>query len=140
MRVPAAAIAATLCAGAAAADTVAPPADSFAGDYAVVGQAPDGGPPYAGRVEMRAAGAGVLKVRRLLDGSVASETARLEETTHPPGVTVLNFYAGGAEEGGALAATCLWQIDLDNYARLTCLRGDPAVNEIPGREALFPLH
>lgn len=109
-----------------------PPPEFFAGDYVLVGQAPDDGATYAGTAVVSARGAGLV-VERMIGGEVFRETGAFE-VPYPPGEgQVLRL-----RDGDAVVAGCLWQMDLDNYPRLTCLRGDPSVNERPGYEALFP--
>ncbi len=109
--------------------------DFVAGDYAVIGQEPDGGAAYAGSAHIEADEGGVvLKERR---GKHELTALGKIEVPSPPGEgKVLRFRWQDPE---SVLMTCLVSGDLDNYARLTCywLREGSEPKE-PGLEAMFP--
>src|SRR5262245_8413038 len=113
--------------------------DSFllsfvAGDYAVVGREPDGGPPYAGTAKIAQDGDHLVLERRI-GGRTVRALGRVEVPSPPGEGQVLRFRWG---DGQAMLMTCLVAGDLDNYARLTCLWGaeNQQLKE-PGLEAMF---
>jgi len=118
------------------AEEVGPPASFFVGRYEVVGRSPGTeGRPYSGWAEVRLAEQRLSIVRcvegkksdgRLVFGSATEDRVRVIRSRF-------------ALDGEALEATCQIHVDLDNYARLTCLTypvDRPSI-ATPGVEALF---
>ncbi len=109
--------------------------DFVTGDYAVIGQEPEGGAAYAGSAHIEPAEGGVtLKERR--GGRELTAIGKVEVPSPPGEGTVLRFRW---QDGGPMVMTCLVSGDLDNYARLTCywLRAGSESKQ-PGLEAMFP--
>ncbi len=105
-----------------------------AGDYAVVGRAPDGGAPYAGTATIAQDGEQLVLERRI-GGRAVRAVGRVEVPSPPGEGQVLRFRW---DDGQAVTMTCLVAGDLDNYARLTCLwAGDGQPPKEPGLEAMF---
>ncbi|HZP08330.1 hypothetical protein [Methyloceanibacter sp.] len=105
------------------------------GEYAVIGQEPDGGPVYSGSARIEVADGGVTLTERRGTHEFTAEGK--VEVPDPPGeAEVLRFRW---QDGGPMAMTCLVSGDLDNYARLTCfwLREGSDLKR-PGLEAMFP--
>lgn len=112
-----------------------PPAEFFAGSYSLFGQLPGGGETYSGSVRIEAADDGTLRIERTIDGRAAHETGRFASLEPMFDAEVLNIHDGT----GMIVGSCLWSVDLDNYARLTCLRLAPGIRaDRPGQEAMFP--
>jgi hypothetical protein len=108
--------------------------DFFAGKYLLVGKGPDTEQTYTGKVDIYRDN-GILKVKRVIGGrsvvgNVAFEPASDGDTK------VLRFrYEQAYIE---YEQTCLWQSDLDNYARISCYLYQPGVRTSnPGLEVLF---
>ncbi len=105
-----------------------------AGDYAVVGRAPDGGAAYSGTATIAEDGEQLVLERRI-GGRTVRAVGRVEVPSPPGEGQVLRFRW---DDGQAITMTCLVAGDLDNYARLTCLRGaDGQPPKEPGLEAMF---
>ncbi len=108
--------------------------DFVTGDYAIIGQAPDGGAAYAGSAHIEPEAGGVaLKERRGDREFTAKGTV---EAPSPGEGKVLRFRW---QDDGPMIMSCLVAGDLDNYARLTCywLRQGSEPKQ-PGLEAMFP--
>ena len=109
-------------------------ASFVAGHYRLIGQAPEGGATYHGRVEITRDGT-ALEVKRTIAGKTVRGTAAVENApmAETP-VLRLRFKEAGRNYEG----TCLINGDLDNHARLTChlYRKDGNTRQ-PGLEALF---
>jgi hypothetical protein len=106
-----------------------------AGDYAVVGRAPDGGASYAGTARIARDGEQLILERRI-GGRAVWAVGRVEAPSPPGEGQVLRFRW---EDGQAMTMTCLVAGDLDNYARLTCLwMANGEQPKKPGLEAMFP--
>ncbi len=86
----------------------------LAGDYRVVGQDPNSGAAYAGRISLREHD-GKLEATRTVGGVSMHGTATLDTTAERTTVLRLRFALAGVEYEG----TYLWRSDLDNYPRLT---------------------
>jgi hypothetical protein len=105
-----------------------------AGDYALVGRAPDGGASYAGTAKIAEEG-DHLSLERQVGGRTVRANGRVEVPSPPGEGQVLRFRW---TDGQAITMTCLVAGDLDNYARLTCLWGaDGQEPKEPGLEAMF---
>ncbi len=105
----------------------------LAGDYRVVGQQPDSGAPYAGRVTFREHD-GKFDVTRTIAGVSTQGTASFETAGEGTAVLRSYFTVGGVD----YEATYLWRSDLDNYPRLTgYFYRAQGQTESPGLEALF---
>ena len=110
-------------------------ADFVVGRYHLIGRQADGETTYQGRVDILRDAKNTFRVRRTIgsrtiEGTAAIETATLAETQ----VLRVRFI----EAGIPFECTCLIQGDLDNYARLSCLRyrRDGRTRQ-PSLEALF---
>ncbi len=111
-----------------------PPPGFFDGDYALIGRAPDGGAAYHGRARIETDGCAMTLRRRIVDRERVA-TGGWKLLDHPQGAAVLEFRE--AEDGTIL--NCLFDADLGNYPRLTCMRTAIGVaHSEPGLEALFP--
>jgi hypothetical protein len=105
-----------------------------AGDYALIGRAPDGGAAYTGTARITQDGDQLVLERRV-GGRTVRAIGRVEVPSPPGEGQVLRFRWG---DGQPMTMTCLVAGDLDNYARLTCLWGaDEQAPKEPGLEAMF---
>lgn len=105
-----------------------------AGDYALVGRAPEDGGAYAGTATIAQEGEQLILERRI-GGRAVRAVGRVEVPSPPGEGQVLRFRW---EDGQAVTMTCLVGGDLDNYARLTCLwAADGPSPKQPGLEAMF---
>jgi hypothetical protein len=105
-----------------------------AGDYAVVGRAPDGGAAYSGTATIAEDGEQLVLERRI-GGRTVRAVGRVEVPSPPGEGQVLRFRWA---DGQAMTMSCLVAGDLDNYARLTCVWGaDGQPPKEPGLEAMF---
>jgi hypothetical protein len=101
------------------------------GEYAVIGQEPDGGPAYRGHASIRFEN-GALSLVKTVNGISTRAIGKVTRTTLAK-ADVLRFT--WPEHG----ATCLVRGDLDNYSRLTCYWTRNGVDhKAPGLEAYFP--
>lgn len=108
--------------------------DFVTGDYAIIGQEPDGDAAYVGSASIEPEQGGVtLKERH---GSHEFTAHGTVEAPSPGEGTVLRFRW---QDDGPMIMSCLVSGDLDNYARLTCywLRQGSEPKQ-PGLEAMFP--
>jgi hypothetical protein len=108
--------------------------DFVTGDYAIIGQEPDGGAAYVGSASIEPEQGGVtLKERH---GSYEFTAHGTVEAPSPGEGKVLRFRW---QDDGPMIMSCLVAGDLDNYARLTCywLRQGSEPKQ-PGLEAMFP--
>ncbi len=107
----------------------------LAGDYRLIGQQPDSGEAYTGRVSFRERD-GQFDVTRTVAGVRTRGTAVIEKSDE--GIAVLR--SRFAIKGVDYEATYLWRSDLDNYPRLTgyVYRAQGKTTS-PGLEALFPI-
>lgn len=105
----------------------------LAGDYRLVGQLPDSGAAYVGRVTLTEHN-GQFDVVRNIAGVSTQSTGRIEIVGEGTKVLRCKFAVGGT----AYEATYLWKSDLDNYPRLTghVYRAEGETKS-PGLEALF---
>jgi len=105
-----------------------------AGDYALVGRAPEGGGAYAGTATITQDSEQLILERRI-GGRTVRAVGRVEVPSPPGEGQVLRFHW---DDGQAVTMTCLVAGDLDNYARLTCLwaADGPSLKQ-PGLEAMF---
>ena len=105
----------------------------LAGDYRIVGQKPDSGAAYVGKLTLREKEHG-LAVTRVIAGVTSNGTATIETSSEGLHVLRMRIVLDGVEHAG----TYLWQTDLDNYPRLTGyvyrVKGGTSS---PGLEALF---
>lgn len=100
------------------------------GRFAVIGQLPDGGAPYQGQATIAYA-EGRLQLLRQIGENTVTATGTVQRAD-PGEADVIRFQWPGHEE------TCLVRLDLDNYARLSCVwtvKG--ATHRQPGLEAFF---
>ena len=105
----------------------------LAGDYRLVGQKPDSGAAYLGRLTLRETG-GAFSVTCVVAGVASPRTASIETTGEGLPVLRMRF----SQEGVDYAATYLWQTDLDNYPRLTgYVYRAQGETKSPGLEVLF---
>jgi hypothetical protein len=106
----------------------------LAGDYIIVGRAPNGGLAYSGRATIEVTNGGVL-LRTYRGDTKIKATGGLDVASPGEG-RVLRFHTGKPD---ATDMTCLVSTDLDNYARLTCVWWQPGTEpKQPGLEAMFP--
>src|SRR5665213_3638851 len=106
----------------------------LAGDYIIIGRAPDGGAVYSGRATIEVSSGGVLL--HTYRGDTKIEATGGLDVASPGEERVLRFYSGKPD---ATDMTCLVSTDLDNYARLTCVWWQPGTEpKHPGLEAKFP--
>ncbi|MBA3351863.1 MAG: hypothetical protein H0U23_05465 [Blastocatellia bacterium] len=105
----------------------------LAGDYRVVGQQPNSGAAYSGRLSFRER-AGKFDVTRTIAGVSTQGVAVIETAGEGTAVLRSRF----SVEGVDYEATYLWRSDLDNYPRLTAyIYRAQGRTESPGLEALF---
>jgi hypothetical protein len=105
----------------------------LAGDYRLVGQTPDSGAAYLGRLTLRETG-GAFAVTCVVAGVTSHRTASIETVGEGAPVLRMRFLQDGVE----YAATYLWQTDLDNYPRMTgYVYRAQGETKSPGLEALF---
>ncbi len=107
------------------------------GKYLLVGKGFDSNETYIGKVEIYRE-EGNLKIKRVVNNQViVGETAI--ESALGGDTKVLRFRY--KEAGEMHEQTCLWQSDLDNYARISCYLYQPNVKTLnPGLEVLFHDH
>lgn len=107
------------------------------GDYLLVGKAPDSQLTYSGKVSIRAGEQG-LEVRRVIGDTSVTGIAAIEPALQGEArVLRIRF----EQEGVGFEETCLWQSDLDNYARISCYLYQPQVpTRQPGLEVMFYDH
>ena len=107
------------------------------GKYILLGKAVDSDATYIGKVEIYFQGDN-LKVTRVINGQAVAATAAIESALHGDAqVLRIRF----SENDTKYEETCLWQSDLDNYARISCYLYQPGVRTSnPGLEALFYDH
>jgi hypothetical protein len=104
------------------------------GVYDLVGRMPGSEETYSGVVTLCASG-DELRVMRSVGGARTPGVARIEYVTPEKIATVIFEFS---ERGEVWETACMWGGDLDNYARLSCLRREKAVPTTePGLEALF---
>ena len=107
------------------------------GKYKLIGKAVDSDETYAGKVEISEDDQ-LLKVRREIDGQIIMGVASVEPALHGEAqVLRIRF----TQDNTKYEQTCLWQSDLDNYARISCYvyQPDEETRE-PGLEVMFPDH
>ncbi len=111
--------------------------DFFIGKYLLVGKGVESSNAYTGNVEFYRH-KGSLKFKRIVNnistiGDAAVEDALMGEAK----VLRLNYEVKGEK----FEQTCLWQSDLDNYARISCYLYNPGIaTKNPGLEVLFHDH
>ena len=126
--------------GDAASDCGKPPDVDFllgflAGEYRVVGQMPDGGGAYVGRIELKPKTA-TFELSRDIAGVTTKGTAFIETAGEGCPVLRIQFSLGAVDYEG----TFQWRSDLDNYARMTgYIYRRNGETKSPGLEAWFPL-
>ncbi|MEJ2642107.1 MAG: hypothetical protein P8010_21300 [Desulfosarcinaceae bacterium] len=110
-------------------------ADFVVGRYHLIGRQADGKTTYQGRVDIFRDPQHTLKVRRTICGRVIEGTAAIEKAAMAETQVLRMRFT---EAGIPFESTCLIQGDLDNYARLSCLRysQDGEIRQ-PALEALF---
>ena len=106
----------------------------FQGQYTLIGSYPDSQAVYKGAASFKQV-QGYLQVERTINGTKTSGTARLEKAQMAE-VQVLRIrFQQGSK---SYEETCLFQPDLDNYARLSCYLYQPGIKtRQPGLEAYF---
>lgn len=101
------------------------------GHYAIIGQLPDGGGIYAGSARITL-NEGMLDVTRTIGTQSISASGTVEQTQIGETEVVRLRWPGHN-------ATCLHQLDLDNYSRLSCYwAADGQAPQKPGLEVYFP--
>lgn len=107
----------------------------LAGNYLLIGKAPDSEKTFHGEVTIKENGSGELEVTRSVGGTRTRGGAWVGRTVLSEALVLrMNF----SDADIAYEATCLWRSDLDNYARISCYiyRQDGTTVQ-PGLEALF---
>src|SRR5262245_30450107 len=84
-----------------------------AGDYALVGREPEGGPAYAGTAKIAEDGEQLI-LERQIGGRTVRAIGRVEVPSPHGEGQLLRFHW---TDGQAMTMTCLVAGDLDNYAR-----------------------
>lgn len=108
--------------------------DFIPGRYAIVGQSPDNGPPYAGSAVISVAN-GAFSLTRTIGSTTVIAKGTIEVPSPPGEGKVLRFRW---VDGTPHLMTCLVHGDLDNHARLTCAWIIEGVSrQMPGLEAYF---
>ena len=105
----------------------------IAGDYILIGKAPDSDRTYSGRVTIRVTPEGLV-IKRTIGSETVTGTATAELTREGVGVLRIRFHENEID----YEETCMIESDLDNYSRFTCYLYQPGVEtDQPGLEALF---
>lgn len=108
--------------------------DFLVGNYLLVGKGLDIEQTYTGKVEIFREN-DILKVKRVIGGNTVIGNAAIEPALGGD-TKVLRFRY--EETGIEYEQSCLWQSDLDNYARISCYLYQPGVQTSnPGLEVLF---
>ena len=108
------------------------------GKYLLVGEALNSSDTYSGRVEFYIENDS-LKVKRSINNSNIFGTAEIDSTLSVDNAKVLRIHF--IEQGKEYEQTCLWQSDLDNYARISCYLYESGKSTAdPGLEVLFHDH
>lgn len=108
--------------------------DFFIGNYLLIGKGVDSSDTYFGKVEIRASGHSLTMTRLIGNTKVTGIAVMASALGGEAKVLRMRF----SEKGTPFEETCLWQSDLDNYARVTCYLYRPGVQtKNPGLEALF---
>ncbi|MDX1296486.1 MAG: hypothetical protein R3302_09460 [Sulfurimonadaceae bacterium] len=106
----------------------------FAGKYRFIGVEPGSNRAYCGVAEFAVA-EGQLNMTRTVRGKSVEATAMLEQS-EMTGNTLLRIRFH--DEGVDYEESCLYQSDLDNYARISCyLYEQGKATPMPGLEAYF---
>jgi hypothetical protein len=108
--------------------------DFMAGTYHVVGKSYESDQTYLGEVKMLVQ-KNQLKIIRMINGKKVTGTGHIEGSEMTASkILRIRFI----QEGISYEETCLFQGDLDNYARITCYLYRPGIKtEASGLEALF---
>jgi len=110
----------------------------LSGTYLLVGQEPDSGKTYSGRVIFKKQG-DHLKVTRIIQGEKITGVGTIEHALGPDKANVLRVRFTRNKK--KFEITYLWRSDLDNYARLSGYVYQPGRHTAaPGLEALFIDH
>jgi hypothetical protein len=105
----------------------------LAGDYRLIGQQPDSGAPYVGKISLCERN-GQFELVRTVEGTTIHATGSITTAGEGTAVLKVQFTVGGV----AYEATYLWRSDLDNYPRLTgYVYRKQGETHSPGLEALF---
>lgn len=114
---------------------IGPPAGFFVGTYRLVGQLPDAGATYAGRVVISEMPGDKLKLTRIIAGKTVYGVARIEAI----GLDKIHIIkASFPMNGKTHEAFYTWWVDPDNYARISgYINSLNAKSGIAGVEALF---
>ncbi len=108
--------------------------DFFAGEYLLLGKALDSNKTYTGKVSIYRDG-NALKLKKIINGQTTIANAALESTLGGDRKVLRIRYQ---QAGVNYEQTCLWQSDLDNYARISCYLYQPGTDtRDPGLEVLF---
>ncbi len=108
--------------------------DFFAGEYLLLGKALDSNKTYTGKVSIYRDG-NALKLKKIINGQTTIANVVLESTLGGDSKVLRIRYQ---QAGVNYEQTCLWQSDLDNYARISCYLYQPGTDtRDPGLEVLF---
>jgi hypothetical protein len=105
----------------------------LAGDYRLIGQQPDSGAPYVGKVTLREQ-KGQFQVIRKTGDTTTHGTGSITTAGEATAVLRCRFDVAGV----AYEATYLWRSDMDNYPRISgYVYRKQGETKSPGLEALF---
>lgn len=115
-----------------------PPSDYFAGEYTIIGRAPDSSHTYSGTIKIEEKSPGQFSIVRRVDGKTTTGMAFFDQAD-PPAEHPLVLRIRFADHGNEFEGTFLWRSDLDNYPRLTgfVYRRGGAKTKSAGLEAWF---
>lgn len=106
----------------------------FVGEYLLVGKALDSKQTYSGKVTIYLDD-DALKLKKIIAGQTIIADVALEATAGGDSKVLRMRYQ---QAGVNYEQTCLWQSDLDNYARISCYLYQPQKQtRDPGLEVLF---
>ena len=107
------------------------------GNYLLIGQGIDTHKTYSGTVSIYLENK-QLKVKRTINGNITNGVAHFKPTLNGDSNVLLIQFSDNDID---YEETCLWNSDLDNYARITCYLYIPGAEiKKPGMEALFIDH
>ena len=106
----------------------------FQGQYDLIGVQPDSNVTYRGVATFKVK-QNYLEVTRTINDSTVHAIAKIEQVEMAETIVLrIRFIENNTE----LEETCLFQADLDNYARLSCYLYSPgSKTDRPGMEAYF---
>jgi hypothetical protein len=108
------------------------------GKYLLVGEALNSDSTYTGRIEIYIE-SDELKIKRIVNNQEVIGSGKFDSNLDADNATVLRI--SFTQNNIIYEQTCLWQSDLDNYARISCYlyEKDIPTND-PGLEVFFHDH